>query len=152
MSDTKETAAATTADTTAATAAPANAPPKHYVYTIASKDEFHRILRGEEVALFREKTKDLLPAKKLVILDSFADWCAPCKAIAPLYQRLSNQKEFDSVHFLQFDVDKLLDLAGELNVRAMPTFYVFKDGNKVEELRGLHAPIESTLKKYVGAA
>lgn len=62
---------------------------------------------------------------------------------------MSKQPDFADVHFLKFDVDKLPDLAQELGVRAMPTFFIFKDGEKVEELKGANAPLDSALKKYV---
>lgn len=51
--------------------------------------------------------------------------------------RHSNDATFDGkVHFLKFDVDDLAEIAQELNVRAMPTFLIFNNGEKVDELVG----------------
>ncbi|KAG8527626.1 uncharacterized protein KY384_007779 [Bacidia gigantensis] len=63
-----------------------------------------------------------------------ATWCGPCKVVAPRIVKLSQQ--YENVRFYKMDVDELPDLAQELGVRAMPTFLVYKDGNKVEEIVG----------------
>ncbi|VUC33380.1 unnamed protein product [Clonostachys rosea] len=71
-----------------------------------------------------------------VIVDCFADWCGPCKAISPILEKLSETDEFKEIHFVKFDVDELPALSQELGVRAMPTFFFFKNGNKVDEMVG----------------
>ncbi|KAE8377111.1 thioredoxin-like protein [Aspergillus bertholletiae] len=61
-----------------------------------------------------------------VVVDFFATWCGPCKAVAPVVGKLS--ETYSNVRFVQVDVDKNRQVAQEMNVRAMPTFIVFKDG------------------------
>jgi thioredoxin 1 len=77
---------------------------------------------------------DALKSKKLVVIDCFATWCGPCKLIAPKVVTMS--KENEDVDFYKLDVDEVSDVAAELAIRAMPTFLLFKDGEKVQEIVG----------------
>ncbi|KAG7117358.1 Thioredoxin Asp f 29 like protein [Verticillium longisporum] len=95
------------------------------VHNINSKADFYKAINGEEVTLAAD---NVLPSKNVAILDCFATWCGPCKTIAPIYVQLSEKK---------------------LGIRAMPTFMVFKDGEKVEEIVGANPPaLEKALLKY----
>ncbi|KAG6004070.1 hypothetical protein E4U21_001415 [Claviceps maximensis] len=74
---------------------------------------------------------------ELAVVDCFATWCGPCKAIGPLFEKHSEDTAFkDKIHFVKFDVDKLPVVAGILGVRSLPTFFFFKNGKKVDELVG----------------
>ncbi|KAM0432896.1 hypothetical protein ACHAPT_004601 [Fusarium lateritium] len=73
---------------------------------------------------------------KAVLVDCFATWCGPCKAISPILNKLSEEPDHERVEFVKFDVDELPELTASLGVRAMPTFFFFKDGKKVDELVG----------------
>jgi thioredoxin 1 len=74
-------------------------------------------------------------AGKLSVLDCSATWCGPCKAIAPVFERLA--KEFAStVTALKMDVDEAAVLADALNVTSMPSFFVFKDNEIVKRFSG----------------
>ena len=105
-----------------------------------------------------------------MLLDAFATWCGPCKAVAPVvakyvhlllhpdrlrltYIRWAESEEYkDKIYFAKFDVDHLPDLAAELGVRAMPTFYLFKNGDKVDEhLGGNPGPIQALMQKSLAA-
>ncbi|PLB53370.1 thioredoxin [Aspergillus steynii IBT 23096] len=66
-----------------------------------------------------------------VVVDFFATWCGPCKAVAPVVGKLS--ETYPNVRFIQVDVDKVRSVAQELQVRAMPTFVLFKDGQALEK-------------------
>jgi len=69
-----------------------------------------------------------------MVLDCMATWCGPCKVIAPHIVTMSNS--YPAVRFYKLDVDEVPDVAQDLAVRAMPTFIVFKDGEKVGEVVG----------------
>jgi thioredoxin 1 len=69
-----------------------------------------------------------------VIVDFSATWCGPCRMIGPEFAKLS--EEFTSVVFLKVDVDQVESVASKCGISAMPTFQVFKDGQKVDELVG----------------
>jgi len=88
---------------------------------------------------------------RLVVLDCFATWCGPCKAIAPEVVKFSESADFkENVEFYKIDVDEVPDVAQELGIRAMPTFLLFKNGEKVGEIvgankRALEAAIRQNL-------
>jgi peptide-N4-(N-acetyl-beta-glucosaminyl)asparagine amidase len=72
--------------------------------------------------------------RRLVVVDFYADWCGPCRMIAPAFENLSN--EFTDVIFIKVNVDHARSIAGTYQITAMPTFIFFRDGNEVERLRG----------------
>ncbi|KAF5022083.1 hypothetical protein F66182_5881 [Fusarium sp. NRRL 66182] len=83
---------------------------------------------------------------KPILVDCFATWCGPCKAISPILSRLSDEAAFsDKIEFVKFDVDELPDLTANLGVRAMPTFFLFKNGDKVDELVGANLQALQTM-------
>jgi len=91
-----------------------------------------------------EEFNEHLKSDKLVIVDYFATWCGPCKAIAPIYANLS--EEFSNALFLKVDVDKLKEVAREQQVKCMPTFKAYKNGTAVGSLEGADV---NGLKKLV---
>lgn len=83
------------------------------------------IIHAEDLAAF----KDLLTANKLVIVDFYADWCPPCKAIAPLYANLAAKHAVEGrLAFVKVNVDTAPAIAQEYSVSAMPSFLFFADG------------------------
>ncbi|KAK0704533.1 thioredoxin-like protein [Lasiosphaeris hirsuta] len=75
----------------------------------------------------------LLASTQYVVADFYADWCPPCKAIAPKYAELAAQHDIPSyIAFAKVNVDKVQSLAGEYGITAMPSFIFFKDGKRVK--------------------
>ena len=91
----------------------------------------------------------LVEAKdNLVVLDCFAIWCGPCKTIAPKVVQMA--KEFGNARFYKIDVDEATELAQELGIRAMPTFMLFKSGQKVDEIVGANEKaLRESIQKYI---
>lgn len=67
-------------------------------------------------------------------MDFTASWCGPCKMIGPYFEELSGK--FPGVVFVKVDVDDLEDVAAECGISAMPTFHLYSNGVKVQELTG----------------
>ncbi|GKU05864.1 thioredoxin 1 [Fusarium langsethiae] len=94
---------------------------------------------------------DLLKTHQVVIIDASAEWCGPCKAISPIFEKLCSTEAYDSdkVAFAKFDTDEVPDLAQELGIRSIPAFFFFKDGELEDKLAGANPP---ALQKLVQQA
>jgi len=88
----------------------------------------------------------------LCVVDFFADWCGPCKMIAPKLEAMSESEEFkDKVVFVKVNVDDLEDVAESCGISAMPTFHFYKNGQKVAEVVGASEPkIREEINKQLG--
>lgn len=74
----------------------------------------------------------LMASTTYVAVDFYADWCPPCKAIAPIFEQLANKFAIPGIlAFAKVNVDHVQDVAGKYRVTAMPTFMFFKEGNQV---------------------
>jgi len=86
-------------------------------------------------------------AGKLVVVDFSAEWCGPCKRIAPTYEKLS--QTHSDVVFIHVDIDELEGLPDGADVQGVPTFKFFKDGTFLEQFSGADAAkLESLINKY----
>lgn len=65
---------------------------------------------------------------KPVVIDIWAEWCGPCKAIAPIVEELANEYE-GRVLIGKYDADEGMDLPADFGVRGLPTLLFFRDGN-----------------------
>eukprot|EP00271_Cylindrocystis_brebissonii_P008316 TRINITY_DN223_c0_g1_i3.p1 TRINITY_DN223_c0_g1~~TRINITY_DN223_c0_g1_i3.p1 ORF type:complete len:120 (+),score=28.06 TRINITY_DN223_c0_g1_i3:245-604(+) len=93
------------------------------------------------------KLKQAATEKKIVVVDFTAVWCGPCKMIAPFFESLSTK--YPNAVFMKVDVDDHNDIAGECGVRCMPTFHIFSDGRKVDEMSGANPTgLEELVKKH----
>jgi thioredoxin 1 len=78
---------------------------------------------------------EVLESDKPVIIDFWAEWCAPCRQIAPIIKELAAEYG-DKVKIAKMDIESSTNTPGQFNVRAIPTVLAFRDGNVVEQLQG----------------
>jgi thioredoxin 1 len=77
----------------------------------------------------------VLRSKSPVIVDFWADWCAPCVAAAPVLEELSN--EYDGkIGFAKVDVESNTLLASRYSIASIPTLLIFRDGQPVQQMLG----------------
>jgi thioredoxin len=79
----------------------------------------------------------ILNSNRIVVVDFYADWCGPCKAIAPIYEQLSSQlSRPGTLAFTKVNTDSQKQIAQTYNITAMPTFMVFKSGRESKRIKG----------------
>jgi thioredoxin len=88
----------------------------------------------------------LLAAEGLVMVDFWAEWCGPCRTIAPVLQELAEDSDGD-VTLMKVNVDENSALAARYDIRSIPTILFVKDGEVVERVVG--AVPRATLEKIV---
>ena len=75
--------------------------------------------------------KEVLESKKVVLIDVWAPWCPPCRSMMPLVEDLAEEVK-DKADVVKLDAQSEAELAQLLNVSALPTFLLFKDGKVVD--------------------
>ncbi len=79
---------------------------------------------------------EVLASAQPVLVDCWAPWCGPCKMIAPVLDELATEYA-DKARIVKVNIDDHQDLAGQYNVRAIPTLLLFKGGQVIEQMVGM---------------
>ena len=88
---------------------------------------------------------EVLMADRLVVVDYWADWCSPCKQIAPIIDEVS--REYPNVKFVKVDTNANPGLAAEQGVLSLPTLQFFQGGRVSKSLSG--GKTKNALKKAI---
>ena len=91
---------------------------------------------------------EVLGASKPVVVDFWAEWCGPCKMIAPALEEIS--EENDQVEIVKVNIDENQELAVQFGIRSIPTLMIFKDGEHKDTLMG--AQSKSKLASWISSA
>ena len=70
----------------------------------------------------------------VTFVDFYADWCGPCKMLAPVLEDVSLQ--YPDIEFVKVNVDENMDLAERFGIMSIPTVYIFKDGEVIGKTGG----------------
>ena len=102
------------------------------IYLKNSSDRVYKRANDQELIGF---TNEVLEQTKLVLVDFWAEWCGPCKQIAPTLEELA-EKYSENLSVCKVDVDANRELALQYNVRSIPSLMIFKNGEMVDSLIG----------------
>jgi len=81
-------------------------------------------------------TQDVLESKKIVLLDVWAPWCAPCRGMEPVLELVEKETK-DWAEIIKLDASVEMDLVQELGVSSLPTFLIYKNGQIVGSSSGM---------------
>ncbi|MBO8484256.1 MAG: thioredoxin [Bacteroidetes bacterium] len=98
-----------------------------------------------EITVTDTNFSDILATDKLVMVDFWATWCGPCRAIAPVVEELANEYEGRAV-IAKCNVDECQDIPMQYGIRNIPTLLFFKNGQLVDRMVGA-APKSELAKK-----
>jgi thioredoxin 1 len=79
--------------------------------------------------------KEVLQSSQPVLVDFYADWCGPCRAIAPIVEEIARELS-DRLKVVKLDVDQNPETTMQYGVQSIPTLIIFKNGKEVERLIG----------------
>ncbi|ADQ67725.1 thioredoxin [Halogeometricum borinquense] len=91
-----------------------------------------------------DEFESLVASTSVVLVDFYADWCGPCKMIAPTVNSLAAET---TATVAKVDIDQNQTLASQYNVRGVPTLLLFSDGDPVEQVVGVRD--KSTLRGLI---
>ncbi|MCA9814507.1 MAG: thioredoxin, partial [Cyanobacteria bacterium HKST-UBA01] len=81
---------------------------------------------------------EVLKSKQPVFIDFYAEWCRPCKMLAPTVEELSGEYQ-GKVKFVKVDIDKAPSVAQMYGITAVPTMIIINKGKKVKAMTGLQS-------------
>jgi thioredoxin 1 len=96
------------------------------------KPEIKSIEDASQFSKILEKSK-----KRLLVFDFYADWCPPCKELAPILERIAKEKS-DIVTIYKINVDRNQELSNSFRIRGIPHVAFFKNKENVFSLTGLY--------------
>ncbi len=88
---------------------------------------------------------EVIKSEKPVVIDFWAEWCGPCRMMAPVFKELS--EEMQDVKFAKLDTEQYPDIAGQFQVRGIPTLSIVRDKKEIGRIVGFAQKEE--LKKKI---
>ena len=81
---------------------------------------------------------DIITSNKLVVVDFFATWCGPCRALSPYIDELATNHH--NILFAKANIDETSAMANELDVKSLPCVIIFENGKEINRVVGFNKP------------
>lgn len=96
-----------------------------------------------------ERFEELITSPIPVLIDFYAEWCGPCKAMKPILEELKRMKG-EKIRVAKVDIEKHKELAAYYKIQSVPTLMVFKNGELLWRHSGVMQPkeLKEVIKKY----
>ncbi|MEM3875071.1 MAG: thioredoxin [Candidatus Bathyarchaeia archaeon] len=123
---------------------------KRKLHKLMKEFKEKKSLSGQVIHITDSNFKEVVGKNKLVLIDFFADWCMPCRMMAPVIEELA--KEYaDKVLVGKLNVDENPATADRFQVFSIPTLVIIKAGEEVDRIVGFapKSQVEARLKKYL---
>ncbi len=98
---------------------------------------------GEDILIFTDNgfAEQVLKSEQATLVDFWAEWCAPCKAIAPTVEELAKEYQ-GKAQIGKLNVDENPKTATQYGIRGIPTLLLFKDGKVIQQIVGIKSKAE----------
>ena len=103
---------------------------------LAQLKKMPKVTDHEKVLTLTEQNFEQQTKGKLVLVDFWADWCAPCRMMAPILNDVASELN-DKSHVGKVDIQQFQSLANQFKVRSIPTLILFKNGKEVNRFVGI---------------
>ena len=97
-----------------------------------------------------EFQSEVLDADQVVLVDFWAEWCAPCRMIAPVVESLASELG-DRIKVLKMDIDENPEVPGRFGIMSIPTLIIFKDGKAADRTVGYRSNLKTDLREKLEA-
>ncbi len=95
----------------------------------------------------QKEAENMIKEHDMVVVDFWTEWCPPCKRMEPVFEKMAGR--YDGAIFLRVNTDENPEMAMKLNITAIPTFIIFKDGKEFTRVIGA---VPAKLEKAISQA